>query len=78
MKLVICMYKVLNQKLKLIKRFHQYNIFDYLRWYKIVFVGALANKDTIPKSFVEAVDEPDLFFVPVGGKTTIDATTAQN
>lgn len=44
---------------------------------KIVFMGALANKESIPKSFVEAVDEPDLFFVPVGGKTTIDASTAQ-
>ncbi len=44
---------------------------------KIVFVGALSNKDTISKSFSEAVDEPDLFFVPVGGKSTIDAATAQ-
>ena len=44
---------------------------------KIVFIGALASKDSIPKAFVEAVDEPDLFFVPIGGKSTIDATTAQ-
>ncbi len=44
---------------------------------KIVFIGALSSKDSIPKSFVEAVDEPDLFFVPVGGKSTIDAATAQ-
>lgn len=44
---------------------------------KIVFLGALANKDTIPKSFIESVDEPDLFFVPIGGDSTIDAATAQ-
>lgn len=44
---------------------------------KIVFIGALSSKDSIPKSFVEAVDEPDLFFVPVGGTSTIDAATAQ-
>jgi len=43
---------------------------------KIVFMGALANKESIPKSFVEAVDEPELFFVPIGGKTTIDAAAA--
>lgn len=43
---------------------------------RIVFMGALSNKESIPKSFVEAVDAPDLFFVPVGGKTTIDAATA--
>lgn len=43
---------------------------------KIVFMGALANKESIPKSFVEAVDEPELFFVPIGGKTTIDAVAA--
>ncbi len=44
---------------------------------KLVFMGALSNKDSIPKSFVEAVDEPDLFFVPISGSTTIDAATAQ-
>lgn len=44
---------------------------------KICFLGALANKDSIAKAFSEAVDEPDLFFVPVSGKDTIDATTAQ-
>lgn len=44
---------------------------------KICFLGALANKDAIPKSFVEAIDEPDMFFVPIGGKSTIDASTAQ-
>jgi L-ascorbate metabolism protein UlaG (beta-lactamase superfamily) len=44
---------------------------------KLVFIGALSNKDSIPKSFVEAVDEPDLFFVPIGGTSTIDAATAQ-
>ena len=43
---------------------------------KIVFMGALANKESIPKSVVEAVDEPELFFVPIGGKTTIDAAAA--
>lgn len=43
---------------------------------KIVFIGALASRDSIPKSFIEAVDEPDLFFVPIGGKSTIDAETA--
>ncbi len=43
---------------------------------KIVFIGALGSKDSIPKSFVEAVDEPDLFFVPIGGKFTIDAEAA--
>lgn len=43
---------------------------------KIVFVGALSNKDSIAKSFSEAVDEPDLFFVPIGGTSTIDAATA--
>ncbi len=43
---------------------------------KIVFIGALTSRDSIPKSFVEAVDEPDLFFVPIGGKSTIDAETA--
>lgn len=44
---------------------------------KLVFVGALSHKDSIPKSFVEAVDEPDMFFVPIGGISTIDAATAQ-
>lgn len=44
---------------------------------KIVFLGALTDKESIPKSFIEAVDEPDLIFVPVGGKSTIDATVAQ-
>lgn len=43
---------------------------------KIVFLGALTDKESIPKSFIEAVDEPDLIFVPVGGKSTIDAAVA--
>jgi L-ascorbate metabolism protein UlaG (beta-lactamase superfamily) len=44
---------------------------------KIVFIGALSDRESVPKSFIEAVDEPDLFFVPVGGKSTIDSATAQ-
>jgi L-ascorbate metabolism protein UlaG (beta-lactamase superfamily) len=44
---------------------------------KIVFLGALANKDAIPKAFVEAVDEPDLFFVPVNDSSGLDPATAQ-
>jgi L-ascorbate metabolism protein UlaG (beta-lactamase superfamily) len=44
---------------------------------KIVFVGALSSKDSIPKSFIETVESPDLFFVPIGGTSTIDAVTAQ-
>jgi L-ascorbate metabolism protein UlaG (beta-lactamase superfamily) len=44
---------------------------------KICFLGSLSNKDSIPKAFSEAVDEPDIFFVPVGGTTTIDGATAQ-
>lgn len=44
---------------------------------KVAFLGALGNKDSVPKSFVESIDEPDLFFVPVGGKSTIDGAAAQ-
>lgn len=44
---------------------------------KVVFMGALASKDAIPKHFIETVDEPDLFFVPIGGAGTTDAAAAQ-
>jgi L-ascorbate metabolism protein UlaG (beta-lactamase superfamily) len=44
---------------------------------KMVFIGALSNKDSIPKNFIETVESPDLFFVPIGGASTIDAGTAQ-
>lgn len=44
---------------------------------KIAFMGALSSKDSIDKHFIESVDEPDLFFVPIGGTSSIDAATAQ-
>ena len=44
---------------------------------RVAFLGALGSRESVPKSFIESVDEPDLFFVPIGGKSTIDATTAQ-
>lgn len=44
---------------------------------KIAFLGPLSSKDSIPKSFVESLESPDLFFVPINGESTIDAVTAQ-
>ena len=44
---------------------------------KVVFIGALGTRDSVPKSFIESVDEPDLVFVPINGSSTIDASAAQ-
>ncbi len=44
---------------------------------RVAFLGALGSRESVSKSFIESVDEPDLFFVPVGGESTIDAATAQ-
>lgn len=41
----------------------------------IVFLGALSNAE-ISKEAREAIDGPDILFVPVGGKDLIDAKTS--
>ncbi len=42
----------------------------------ICFLGPLDSKDSLSKDLGEEIDEPDIIFVPVSGKDTIDATTA--
>src|SRR5690606_33480622 len=42
----------------------------------ICFLGPLDSKDSLSKDLGEEIDEPDIIFVPINGKTTIDATTA--
>lgn len=44
---------------------------------KIAFLGPISSKESIPKSFIESVESPDIFFVPINGESTIDAVTAQ-
>ena len=41
----------------------------------IVFLGALANGE-ISKEAHEAIDSPDILFIPVGGKDLLDAKSA--
>ncbi|MEZ4114526.1 MAG: MBL fold metallo-hydrolase [Candidatus Paceibacterota bacterium] len=42
----------------------------------ICFLGPLDSKDSLSKDLGEEIDEPDIIFVPINGKDTIDATTA--
>lgn len=42
---------------------------------KIVFLGALADTE-IPKDAREEINNPDVLFIPVGGKGLLDAKTA--
>lgn len=41
----------------------------------ICFLGALSNK-TLPKSIVEAIDDVDVLFVPIGGSGVLSAADA--
>jgi hypothetical protein len=41
----------------------------------IAFLGALSNGE-LPKESLEAISTPDILFVPVGGKGTLDAKAA--
>ncbi len=42
----------------------------------IVFLGALAGTDDLSKDAREAINEPDILFIPVGGEGTLDPKAA--